>query len=202
MLEVKVENIIPVTEARDKFNQLIDGVEGSDDLFVMTKNGKPSAILVGVHHLEKLTGDNHKNLAGKTDANTETPPAPTTPPPATDKPAETTEPKTVDDKITFDNVTTDMISKEEEKDTTPATTPSPARTTSADSAVSTPPSAMPSPSPTPSANNVFSMPDIGANSGPTPPSPDPLAPPTQNPAPGTPTPTPDVVDSAPPAGQI
>jgi prevent-host-death family protein len=66
MLEVKVENILPVTEARDTFNQLIDKVEGSDEMFVMTKNGKPIAILVGVHHLEKLTGENHEELFGTT----------------------------------------------------------------------------------------------------------------------------------------
>jgi len=62
MLEVKIENIIPVTEARDSFNQLVDSVEGSDDMFVLTKNGKPSAILVGVQHLEKLTGTSHEEL--------------------------------------------------------------------------------------------------------------------------------------------
>ena len=64
MLEVKVENILPVTEARDSFNQLVDKVEGTDEMFVLTKNGKPIAILVGVHHLEKLTGENHEELFG------------------------------------------------------------------------------------------------------------------------------------------
>jgi len=64
MLEVQIENIVPVTEARDKFNQIIDQVENSDDLFVLTKNGKPSAIVVGVHHLEKLTGEKHDELMG------------------------------------------------------------------------------------------------------------------------------------------
>lgn len=62
MLEVKVENIIPVTEARDSFNQLVDKIEGSDEMYVLTKNGKPSAILVGVKHLEKLTGTSHEEL--------------------------------------------------------------------------------------------------------------------------------------------
>ena len=64
MLEVQIENILPVTEARDRFNQLVDGVENSDDMFVLTKNGKPAAIMVGVHHLEKLTGENHEELFG------------------------------------------------------------------------------------------------------------------------------------------
>lgn len=62
MLEVKIENILPVTEARDSFNQLVDKVEGSDEMYVLTKNGKPVAILVGVVHLEKLTGTSHEEL--------------------------------------------------------------------------------------------------------------------------------------------
>ncbi|OQB06147.1 MAG: Antitoxin RelF [bacterium ADurb.Bin212] len=57
MLQVNVDKILPVTEARDKFNQLVDSVEGTDDLYVLTKNGKPAAVVVGVNHLEKLTGE-------------------------------------------------------------------------------------------------------------------------------------------------
>ncbi|MFA6963171.1 MAG: type II toxin-antitoxin system Phd/YefM family antitoxin [Patescibacteria group bacterium] len=57
MLEVDIEKIIPITDARDRFNQIIEEVEASDDMYVVTKNGKPSAIIVGVHHLEKLTGN-------------------------------------------------------------------------------------------------------------------------------------------------
>lgn len=71
MLEVQIENIIPVTEARDKFNQLVDGVESSDNMYVMTKNGKPTAVLVGVHHLEKLTGESHEDLFGNNSKETE-----------------------------------------------------------------------------------------------------------------------------------
>jgi len=56
MLEVDIEKIIPVTDARDSLNQIIETVESSDSMYVITKNGKPSAIIVGVHHLEKLTG--------------------------------------------------------------------------------------------------------------------------------------------------
>jgi prevent-host-death family protein len=56
MLEVDIEKIIPVTDARDSLNQIIETVDGTDALYVITKNGKPSAIIVGVHHLEKLTG--------------------------------------------------------------------------------------------------------------------------------------------------
>lgn len=62
MLDVNIEKILPVTEVRDSLNKIIDDVESSDELYVVTKNGKPTAILVGVHHLEKLTGIDHKEI--------------------------------------------------------------------------------------------------------------------------------------------
>ncbi|MFA7252957.1 MAG: type II toxin-antitoxin system Phd/YefM family antitoxin [Patescibacteria group bacterium] len=62
MLDVDVEKILPVTEARDSLNKIIDEVEDSEQLYVITKNGKPAAIIVGVHHLEKLTGIPHTDL--------------------------------------------------------------------------------------------------------------------------------------------
>ncbi|HOZ03643.1 MAG TPA: type II toxin-antitoxin system prevent-host-death family antitoxin [Candidatus Woesebacteria bacterium] len=62
MLEVNVDNILPITAARDSFNKIIDEVEGGDELYLVTKNGSPAAIIVGVHHLEKLTGTSHKTL--------------------------------------------------------------------------------------------------------------------------------------------
>lgn len=65
MLQVDIEKIMPVTEARDKFNQLIDDVEDSDNLYVLTKNGKPCAVMVGVNHLEKLTGENQTDVVAK-----------------------------------------------------------------------------------------------------------------------------------------
>lgn len=62
MLDVNIEKILPVTAVRDALNKIIDEVEESDELYVVTKNGKPSAIIVGVHHLEKLTGISHKEI--------------------------------------------------------------------------------------------------------------------------------------------
>jgi len=62
MLEVDIDKILPVTEARDSFNKIIDDVEGTDHLYVLTKNGKPSAVVVGVNHLEKLTGKSADEL--------------------------------------------------------------------------------------------------------------------------------------------
>lgn len=64
-MQVNIEKILPVTEARDRFNQIVDEVEGTDELYVMTKNGKPSAVIVGVNHLEKLTGETQENVIAK-----------------------------------------------------------------------------------------------------------------------------------------
>jgi len=56
VLEVDIDKILPVTEARDSFNKIVDEVEGTNHMYVLTKNGKPTAVVVGVNHLEKLTG--------------------------------------------------------------------------------------------------------------------------------------------------
>lgn len=66
-MNVNIEKILPVTEVRDSLNKIIDEVESSDELYVVTKNGKPSAIIVGVHHLEKLTGIKHDQLMPESD---------------------------------------------------------------------------------------------------------------------------------------
>jgi len=62
MLKVDIDKIIPLTDARNDLNRIADEVNGSDSLYVLTKNGTPIAVVVGVNHLEKLTG-----LGGKDD---------------------------------------------------------------------------------------------------------------------------------------
>lgn len=125
MLEVQIENIIPVTEARDKFNQIVDAVEGTDHLYVMTKNGKPAAIMVGVHHLEKLTGEHHEAVFGKSEPSSTTPADPnvTIPPMQEASPEEApapAEPATPSSNISFDNV--NAVS---DNNAAPAATPNP-----------------------------------------------------------------------------
>ena len=66
MLKVDVDKIIPVTDARDNFNKIIDEVDSSDDMYVLTKNGTPVAVVVGVNHLEKLTGTPANGIAAAT----------------------------------------------------------------------------------------------------------------------------------------
>ena len=171
MLEVKIDNILPVTEARDSFNQLVDKVESSDEMFVLTKNGKPVSILVGVQHLEKLTGTSHEDLTKEIDETspiasspedmaTPTPepafaPAPaleetpetTTEVPVTDAPAQATEP--------VDNSTTQNYQDNAFSYNAPAPTEAPAT-----------PEAQPAAAPADNTQvdntSVFSMPPIAA----------------------------------------
>lgn len=85
MLEVNIEKIVPVTEGRDMFNKIVDDVEGTNELWVLTKNGKPTAVVVGVNHLEKLTGQAHGEVVSKIEeatASNEAPEAPATAPSA------------------------------------------------------------------------------------------------------------------------
>lgn len=126
MLEVKIEKILPITEARDSFNKLIDEVEGTDELYVFTKNGKPAAVLVGVHHLEKLTGTSKEELMDQTNsaASNDDSGAPMA---TTNNPTEATSSDTTIPEITIDQSAADSLSKEEPEkpslDSAPLSTP-------------------------------------------------------------------------------
>lgn len=54
-LKVSLENIIPLTEARDHFSQIVTEVQ-KDKLYVLTKGGKPAVAIIDVKYLEHLTG--------------------------------------------------------------------------------------------------------------------------------------------------
>lgn len=54
-LKVSLENIIPLTEARDHFSQIVNEVQ-KDKLYVLTKGGKPAVAIVDVKYLEAITG--------------------------------------------------------------------------------------------------------------------------------------------------
>ena len=54
-LKVSLENIIPLTEARDHFSQIVAEVQ-NDKLYVLTKGGKPAVAIIDVKYLEALTG--------------------------------------------------------------------------------------------------------------------------------------------------
>jgi len=54
-LRVSLENIIPLTYARDHFSQIVAEVQ-KDKLFVLTKGGKPAVAIIDVRYLESVTG--------------------------------------------------------------------------------------------------------------------------------------------------
>jgi len=54
-LKVSLENIIPLTEARDHFSQIVTEVQ-KDKLYVLTKGGKPAVAIIDVKYLETVTG--------------------------------------------------------------------------------------------------------------------------------------------------
>lgn len=54
-LKVSLENIIPLTFARDHFSQIVTEVQ-KDKLFVLTKGGKPAVAIIDVKYLESITG--------------------------------------------------------------------------------------------------------------------------------------------------
>ncbi len=45
---------LPVTEAKQRFTELVKGVEGSFDRFLVTKNGKEAAVLLSAEEYESL----------------------------------------------------------------------------------------------------------------------------------------------------
>ena len=62
MLDVNIDKILSVADAKGKFEEIMTDVEDSDEMYVLTDNDKPSAVIVGVNHLEKLTGQNVEDV--------------------------------------------------------------------------------------------------------------------------------------------
>jgi len=58
-LKVSLENIIPLTEARDHFSQIVTEVQ-QDKLYVLTKGGKPAVAIIDVKYLEAISGGSVK----------------------------------------------------------------------------------------------------------------------------------------------
>lgn len=115
MLEVNIEKIVPVTEARDSLNKIIDEVSAGDELYVLTVNGKPSAVVVGVHHLEKLTGTKQEDIMN--DDISQAPAAASTAPAA---PSDTTPTASGSDDLFADENATAAPTTETATETTPA----------------------------------------------------------------------------------
>jgi prevent-host-death family protein len=53
MLQIKPKNIIPITEARGKLDNLINEAKGSN-FFVISRQGKPKAALIDLEYIMEL----------------------------------------------------------------------------------------------------------------------------------------------------
>jgi len=53
-MEVKIMKALSVSEAKMKLSGLIDTVNATDEEIVITKNGRPAAVLVSPEELENL----------------------------------------------------------------------------------------------------------------------------------------------------
>jgi prevent-host-death family protein len=54
MLNVSVDNIVPITQVRFKISEMVEKVRKGKDYLVLTKLGRPSAALVDVDFLGEL----------------------------------------------------------------------------------------------------------------------------------------------------
>jgi hypothetical protein len=58
MINVPIDRIVPLTDARDNFSKIITDIETqSDGMYVLTKGGKPSIALINISYLASLIGD-------------------------------------------------------------------------------------------------------------------------------------------------
>lgn len=53
MLKVSVDHIVSITEARSRLSELVENTS-AEDVWVLTKGGKPRAALVDVAYLDQL----------------------------------------------------------------------------------------------------------------------------------------------------
>jgi prevent-host-death family protein len=53
-MEVKIMKVLSVSEAKMKLSGLIDTVNATDEEIVITKNGRPAAVLVSPEEFESL----------------------------------------------------------------------------------------------------------------------------------------------------
>lgn len=56
MLQVPIDKILPVTEARANISKLVDDVE-KGNVYVLTRGGKPAVVVASVKYIAKLTGN-------------------------------------------------------------------------------------------------------------------------------------------------
>ncbi|OGD66000.1 hypothetical protein A3F08_01035 [Candidatus Berkelbacteria bacterium RIFCSPHIGHO2_12_FULL_36_9] len=60
MLQVPIDKILPVTDARTNISKLVDDVE-KGDIYVLTRGGKPAVVVCPVDYIKKLSENNTTN---------------------------------------------------------------------------------------------------------------------------------------------
>ncbi len=64
MLNVPIDRIVPLTDARDNFSRIVADIEQqTDGMYVLTKGGKPAIALVNIEFLNKLMGGKDLTVA-------------------------------------------------------------------------------------------------------------------------------------------
>jgi len=67
MLKVPIDKIMPVTEVRANISKVINDVEGGD-LYVLTRGGKPTAVIAPIDYIKKCTETNNTQKTVPADA--------------------------------------------------------------------------------------------------------------------------------------
>src|SRR5688500_9946255 len=60
MLSVQIDRIIPIDEAKEDFEKIIATLSeesAGDNLFILTRDGKPAVAVVNIRYLSDITGD-------------------------------------------------------------------------------------------------------------------------------------------------
>ena len=63
-LQIPIDKILTVTEARANISKLVDDVEHGD-LYVLTRKGRPAAVISSVEYIMKLTQVHDSPITGK-----------------------------------------------------------------------------------------------------------------------------------------
>lgn len=57
MIHADLDKILPEDDALEKISSIIEEVEANQELFIITKSGRPAAAIINIDYLEELTGN-------------------------------------------------------------------------------------------------------------------------------------------------
>lgn len=74
MIHADLDKILPEADALEKITSIIEEVETNQELFIITKSGRPACAIINIDYLEELTGSQVSTQGSK--INTEIKPEP------------------------------------------------------------------------------------------------------------------------------